>query len=259
MSELGMSPALEISEETVKKAILALPETAEGLLARQLLTTLAQILRPLPSNVTELLAENEALKERVKTLEKEVGNHSKRLNGQYDKMVKTETELYRLDQYGRRNNLIVDGIPEDVKDDELESKSVEIFDKIGVKLKRKDIEAVHRVGGRRFGRPRKTIIRVVNRRKCEEIFKNKKKLHDIDGEAMGLGSNKIFVNSNLNKYFAKLFWNARLLQKKGKIFRAWYSNETVRIRLTEDSGVVTVSHQNELVNLFPEFDFSASD
>ena len=40
-----------------------------------------------------------------------------------------------LEQYGRRNNIEITGIPDTVQDNELESKVTEIFDAIGVEAK----------------------------------------------------------------------------------------------------------------------------
>ena len=43
------------------------------------------------------------------------------------KIINLESDLNDLNQYGRRNNLEISGIPEDVKIDDLEKKADEIF------------------------------------------------------------------------------------------------------------------------------------
>ena len=79
-----------------------------------------------------------------------------------------------LEQYGRRNNLEMTGIPDDVKDEDLEEKVIKILDKIEVNVTSKDIEACHRVGKSR-NNSKKTIIRFVNRKFAKKALANKKK------------------------------------------------------------------------------------
>ena len=51
-----------------------------------------------------------------------------------------------LEQYGRWNNIEITGISDNVQDNELEKKVIEIFDAIGVEAKSADFEDWHRVG-----------------------------------------------------------------------------------------------------------------
>ena len=59
------------------------------------------------------------------------------------KVISLEENSNSLEQYGRRNNFEITGIPDDVFDQNLEKKVIEILDKIDVNVYRKDIEACH--------------------------------------------------------------------------------------------------------------------
>ena len=59
------------------------------------------------------------------------------------KVISLEENSNSLEQYGRRNNLEITGIPDDVFDQNLEEKVIEILDKIDVNVYRKDMEACH--------------------------------------------------------------------------------------------------------------------
>ena len=59
------------------------------------------------------------------------------------KVISLEENSNSLEQYGRRNNLEITGIPDDVFDQNLEKKVIEILDKIDVNVYRKDMEACH--------------------------------------------------------------------------------------------------------------------
>ena len=258
MADVSVAGKLEITDEEVQKAITALPETPEGILARHVISTLVKIIQPLPLRINELEKENAALQKRITELESSEENHVKRMDGQYEKLIQMETELWRLDQYGRRNNLEVDGIPENVKQEDLEDTAIKIFAEIGVQIKKRDIEACHRLS-KRPGRkgPRKTILRFVNRKKISNIYQQKKGLQELDSKKLGLGNSRIYVNSNLNRHFCRLFWNARKLLKDGKVNSVWYATECIKIRVAEDSDPLVVTHQSGLDRLFPDFNFNA--
>ena len=74
-----------------------------------------------------LREENISLKNRIKTLE-----------AQFESF-----DIIRniMDQYSRRNNVVVDGIPSSVKKRKLEDKYVEVLEKIYIKIHETDIEA----------------------------------------------------------------------------------------------------------------------
>ena len=62
------------------------------------------------------------------------------------KVISLEENSNSLEQHGRRNNLEITGIPDDVDDQKLEEKVIEILDKINVNVSSKDVEACHRIG-----------------------------------------------------------------------------------------------------------------
>ena len=81
----------------------------------------------------------------------------------------------KLEQYGRRNNIIISGIPDSVKTEDLEESVTEILSDIHVKVTTNDIEACHRVGksDNKIGST-KTIVRFVNRKNGKQALYNKK-------------------------------------------------------------------------------------
>ena len=99
--------------------------------------------------IKNLQIENQRLRSRVDNLEK--------------KVIYLEENGNLLEQYGRRNNLEITGISNEIEDVDLEGKVIEILDKIEVNVSSKDIEACHRIGKSRDN-SKKTIIRFVNRK-----------------------------------------------------------------------------------------------
>ena len=82
--------------------------------------------------IKNLQAENEHLREKVCSLE--------------SKVTSLEIDQNKLEQYGRRNNIEVSGIPDSAKGNCLEEKNISVFTSVGVEVKSYDIEACHRIG-----------------------------------------------------------------------------------------------------------------
>ena len=125
------------------------------------------------------------LKERVRCLE--------------DKVVQLEIKNNSLEQYGRRNNLEIEVIPTSISDDELEKTTVGILNSMNVNLDSSDVEACHRIGRSKDGKPKKTIIHIINWNSARRLYSTEKKLSlvDINDDEIQL-KNKVFVNENLN-------------------------------------------------------------
>ena len=94
--------------------------------------------------IKNLQAENERLRDKVSNLE--------------NKVVSLEINQNMLQQYGRRNNIEVSGIPDSVGDNDLEEKVISVFANVGIDVKSNDIEACHRIGKSRNS-SKKTIVR----------------------------------------------------------------------------------------------------
>ena len=62
------------------------------------------------------------------------------------KVVSLETKFNHLDQYGRRNSLVLSGIPDTVEDKDLESTVSSILSEIDVAVGLLDVKAGHRIG-----------------------------------------------------------------------------------------------------------------
>ena len=82
----------------------------------------------------------------------------------FDKCYQLDCQLTSLNQYSRRNNLEIQGIPERIKQCDLENHVIETFIKIGIKVKSYDIVAVHRLGKYIDGKCRSVIARFTNRK-----------------------------------------------------------------------------------------------
>ena len=91
--------------------------------------------------------------------------------------------MNQVKQYGRRNNVVVSGIPDDVADDDLEDAVTSIMEDVDVIFQNGDVEACHRIGkSDQKTSSKKTIVRFINCKYCKEALVNRKKLININSE-----------------------------------------------------------------------------
>ena len=107
-----------------------------------------------------------------------------------ERLVELERSHYLYLQYGRRSTLEISGIPDSVKQEDLEEHIINIFNEAQVKVHGKaldhmDIEACHRVGKKNV-----VITRFANRKFAREgLYKSK----NLKGKKI-YGDQAIYVN-----------------------------------------------------------------
>ena len=120
--------------------------------------------------IKQLQEENELLCSRCSKLENKI-------------QVSLEQSVNQVKQYGRRNNIVIAGIPDDTTDDNLEDAVTSIMEDVDVFIQNGDIEAFHRIGkSDKKTSSKKTIVRFVNGKYCKKALINRKKLVNINSE-----------------------------------------------------------------------------
>jgi hypothetical protein len=136
-----------------------------------------------------------------------------------------------LNQYGRRESIVITGIPADIPHDDLEQDVIEIFKEAKVVVNRQpikpmDISAVHRIG-----KAGHVICKVVNRKFAKTALQNGKNLKSC--KKYGEGT-RIYINENLCPEFNYLNYAVRLAKKNGDIYKYKVRNGISHIQLDED-------------------------
>ena len=206
--------------------------------------------------ISRLQEENNYLKSELEKVKNE-------LKKKGEDLVEVERDVIDLQQYVRRNNIEICGIPETVENKNLEKTVVEIAEVIGVDIKRNDIEACHRLAKRKNeAGPKRTIIRFVNRKNCESLLRNKKKLNNDETKnklrRIGI-SNRLFINSNLSPYNKFLWGKCKHLHDEGMIDRFWVYNGSLHIAEYDGDEGLKIGHVNDLEKLFPNLEFTSSN
>ena len=186
--------------------------------------------------IKNLQVENERLRKKVNVLE--------------NKVLTLESEHNSLEQYGRRNNIQITGIPNNVPDQNLEEKVVDILNEISVDVSPKDIEACHRVGVSK-NNSKKTIVRFINRKYAKKALTSRKNLRKSSSPNCN-----VFINENLTVKNNKIAFANRKLKLSGHRTKIHARDGIVHISSPEIHREVLKIYQiNDLFNLFPYYNF----
>lgn len=192
-----------------------------------------------------LIDANKDLQARLKSLEDKFVTHDNIL---WDHKHIVESN----NQYQRRNNLEIAGIPNNVKDDDLEDKAIQIFKKMNVDVAKENVEACHRLPAK-DGKNKKVIVRFNNRKFASQVLKNKKVISDTNLDDLNLNPGSVFISQNLNKFFQHIGYECRQLKRKKLIYSYKYQNEAFFIKMSKDSNSFKkITNVDILYDKFPE-------
>ena len=99
------------------------------------------------------------------------------------------------------------------------------------------------------------FVRFVNRKSCNKIFENKKKLVILNNEKYNFSEGtKIFISESLTPMNESIAFNCRKLKHS-----CYNRNGVINIRMTDKRRPIKILYVERLVNLFSDFDFEAGE
>ena len=193
----------------------------------------------------------------IKNLEKEMSdikNENKNLAVEiiniYDQLYDVETRLIDMEQYNRRQNLIITGIPESISQNNLESTVIGVLRSIGLQISSYEIVGCHRLFKHKNSKyPAKTIVRFTNRQAAEFCIFNHKRLIEVKST---IGMNLRFQENLCESNETVLKWS-RDLKKHNFIYDYYIRNGYIKIITKKDEKPLKINHPDVLYNMFDDF------
>ena len=194
--------------------------------------------------ITKLRYENKTLRNRIQELEGYMEDVDSRI-------VDAEKAVTSVEQYTRRENFEIAGIPTNIPHDQLKQRVIDIANSIcerSAPITARDIHACHRL--KEDNGQAAVIVRMVNREDTVNILKSKKKLPEKSTSNLGY-QQKLFINENLCNGTKDIYSVARELKKKKLINSCWTFNGVVHFKKREsDPKGKKVFHLSEFENYF---------
>lgn len=190
--------------------------------------------------VSSLKIDNETNKNDIDTLKAEIKELKVRVREQ--------------EQYSRKNNLIIHGVPNTIQDEDLEGLINSMAKKLDVNIQSNDIAAVHRLPARKNGESLPIIVRF-NKFNVKAELLNQVKKRKPEGKYFGLEpSHPIFFNEHLLKEVSDIWMAAKELQESSVIAQATCRDGKIKIRKTSTCMWNRIYDMNQLQQIYNQWE-----
>lgn len=187
--------------------------------------------------MAELRAENQGLKKQIQSLKTSETTVIARTN-------QLTTELAELDQYGRRVNLEIQGLPVDgeLKNEDMDKVLEEVAKDIGVNYSPSEVHQAHRLQPRKNGKP-PTIIVQFHSKTVRDSWLQKGKRAKLTKK-----NSKVFFNENLCPKYRMLLQEAKIRANTSHYSFVWFSGGRILAKKDEQSNNVIVIRDMDDLN-----------
>ena len=123
------------------------------------------------------------------------------------RVIELEKSQAKAEQYSRRNNVEISGIPHEILDNNLEDKVIDICKDAGIEIGHMDIEGCHRLPLSRnnAGGTKRVIVKFVNKKHSEDVLRLRKII---------ISRSKVFISNSLCPYYRYLLGKCKDLQRR---------------------------------------------
>jgi hypothetical protein len=199
----------------------------------------------------------EDLKENVDFLNKKYDDHLKEIkdlkseNMNLKEQIKEQNQrIDDIDQYGRRMNVLFDGIKEEKKEDTTEL-VIEQCQKLGINITTQDIQVTHRVGKNNNKKTRPVIARFASVKTAITILQTvKNQFRETDTNTTKTNKPVVNAREHLTNSRALLLKECLTKKKAGKLSKCWiYRYELYVKKKKDDPAGVRITCMEDLIAL----------
>ena len=167
-------------------------------------------------------------------------------------LLKVESDLNDLEQYGRRNMIEIRGVPRSPTED-TDQIVMQIAGLTNTEVNKEDIEVSHRTSSSENAA---IIVKFLSRRKREELFSNRKLLVEKTTRHIGFEeSSKIFINESLTQFNGGLMKDAREKLKKNKLVEyLWSKNGKIFVKQNNKTASIQIKSKKDISKIILELD-----
>lgn len=223
---------MDNSEIAVKQSIKEVKESV-----CELQTSVSFCTDKIDDFIKELKQVNDKLKE-VAEENKSLAEKNAKLE---DKVCHLEQEVQEMQQYSRRFNIQLDGIPEMHNE-----RAMDIVNKLATVVDEpiiinQDIQAAHRLPSNKSRRVPSFLIQFSNKQKRDAVYKKarKKDLVSLDFVS-DVPETPVYCNDHLTPYYKKLLYETKQVKKEKKYEFVWVINGKILAKKDKNSTTLRI-------------------
>ena len=203
------------------------------------------------SKYDSLKSEYEKLLQTNRKQESEIISLKEQSTALENKQIKDTEKLDAVEQYSRRQNLEIKGVPI-VYGEDTNKIVVEVAKSLNVDISTDDISTSHRlpVSTKSEKNDDSTstpiIVRFVSRDVRNKIYANRKLTRQLDMKKFGIkGTTNLFINENLTLLRKRLFWKTKQKVKEAGYKYIWTSNGNIFVRKVDEANPIAVNSEKD--------------
>ena len=156
-----------------------------------------------------------------------------------------EHNAWKNAQYVRRETIEINPILQSIPNTDLESKVCLVLSLTGTTVTPDDPQAFHRMKNKE-----KVIVKFKDRKERNKVIFSRKELKSKGEQLRELQFGpSLFINDSMCFENQSLFYKCRQLKNVGKLFSFWFFNNTLNVKLIENSSITKIFHISDLENL----------
>ena len=212
------------------------------------------------AKIEDLSTSNSALQAKMEAMEKNncvlrenMSNVESKLEESLMKNVLLEEKIHEmntkhddLEQYTRKYNLEIDGIPE-VHGEDLEDIVIKLARSIDADVGPEDIDIVHRFKKGKQ-QPNPIIVRFNNYYSKKEMYYGRRKLRKVNVRHIS-GAEKIYINENLTAQRAALFKKVRDKKRLRQGWKVWTTDGKIFVKPDLSDHIIRINSVEDLEKL----------
>lgn len=234
------SSDFEVSNIGVSKEILS--KVTDLLTMKPQLSGIEKAVEFMAKNYDSLLKEVKGLREENKNLKKKVEVLEKKESDSREWMGQLESEVAELNQYGRRCNLEIHGLPVegDPKLEDIHTVLSDVASEIGLDYRRKTVHKAHRLQQRSDGKPATVLVQFFSREVRDQWIQAGKRAR-LQG---------IYFNENLSAYYKQLLKDTKIKASACSYSYVWWQSGKILVRKAEGNrNVIVIKNRSDLSKL----------
>lgn len=166
-----------------------------------------------------------------------------------EKGANEDARIDSLEQYGRRQNLEIVGIPSSNGENTTDI-VMKVADLIDVKISPRDISTSHRLKVKNKSQTPPIIVRFVSRDVRNEFYSKRKLIRNANLNELPVeGVEQVYINENLTSQRKRLFWSTKQKAKQAGFQYYWTSNGNIYARKSNDTLPIAINNNNDLVKI----------
>ena len=216
-----------------------------------------QLLKRIEINTTALLEENRQLRKSLEFTQTEV-QELKSCNALLttriealearekiaDKIIHDLEEKYDdIEQYSRKFNLEIHGIPER-KEEDVTQIILDLAEAIDADVREEDIDICHRLY-KAEGKARPIIVKFTNYDSKYEMYSKRLRLRKVDNREK-FGVERIFINENLTSRRALLYSKVRKKVKDNPVWNTWTIDGKIFLRKSPTGRPIRIKAEDDI-------------